>query len=659
MSPAPASAPDRATRAAALAGALYLLALAALPWIGSAAALVLAALSAGLLLWGGVHAAGEAALRLAGWVPAHLAIIATGGLESPLLAVAALAIAWVAASEERTGWLAAAGGGALVLVAAWIRAEPATPGDWIGLLLVLALGAALPRVLGTRGTAGGAPPQAAAARRGVSGGARQVRAPEPLARREALDLALELVRSATDAHEAALWAADPDGREARLIGWAGLPEHRPPASPTPLEGHPFGWAILEEVHVHLERGRRTLPSAWASEMLLVPVAVPEGVLALAYAGAAPPGVEGTALSASRSLAELLSLLRVREASERTEAQMRTLREITRSLPGELEMDRFVELLAGAACDSTGAVGVAVAVWDAETASGRVLLRADAAGGSDRAPAPFRESESRLALAMKHGVALHYADLRRELDALPLCLAQERWAAAPRSAMVVPMMSGPAAIGGVAVWHPDPDRFDERDAEFLGILCALAAPPLQSAQKYAALDRRASSDALTGLPNRGAFETRLASVAHHFERYERPFALVILDVDHFKKFNDTWGHEAGDRVLQHVADLLRNGVREVDLPARLGGEEFVILLPETQLADAMEAAERVRRAIESRPVTWNGKPLRVTASFGVAACPQCCPLPGEVLAAADAALYRSKDGGRNRVTAAPCPDFAGA
>ena len=131
-------------------------------------------------------------------------------------------------------------------------------------------------------------------------------------------------------------------------------------------------------------------------------------------------------------------------------------------------------------------------------------------------------------------------------------------------------------------------------EIARMLCSVAPLPMRSARRFEALDQRASTDPLTGLANRSTFDARLASLSGYFDRYARPFSVVALDVDFFKKFNDTWGHEAGDRVLQHVAELLQSTVRDVDLPARLGGEEFVVLLPETTVSQAAEAAERIRR-----------------------------------------------------------------
>jgi diguanylate cyclase (GGDEF)-like protein len=305
---------------------------------------------------------------------------------------------------------------------------------------------------------------------------------------------------------------------------------------------------------------------------------------------------------------------------------------------------------------TGAAGAAVALVTDDAGRGKVLH----ASGE---PMPmgaeaFGEGESRLSLAVKHGVDLNYVDLRRERDRLPLLAPGEKWEQAPRSAAVLPLMVDGRAIGVVAAWHPEPGRFGEREREILHLLCSVAPMPMRSARRFEALDQRASTDPLTGLPNRSAFDQRLAALSSYFDRYARPFALVTLDVDFFKKFNDTWGHEAGDRVLQHVSDLLKSTVRDVDLPARLGGEEFAVLLPETTLRQAMDAAERIRRTLESRTVNWQGRPLSVTASVGVSACPDCTATPSELLGLADAALYRAKESGRNRVAAAPKLEAAG-
>lgn len=153
-----------------------------------------------------------------------------------------------------------------------------------------------------------------------------------------------------------------------------------------------------------------------------------------------------------------------------------------------------------------------------------------------------------------------------------------------------------------------------------------------------------TDTLTGVGNRRHFDERLASEVERAWRYAQPLSLVLLDIDHFKRINDTWGHEAGDRVLRHIGATLREALRQTDSVSRFGGEEFVVLMPGLPHSEAVAAAERMRCMVESLPI--EGLP-QVTASFGVASLG-----PGErgerLFAHADAALYRAKARGRNCV-----------
>ena len=162
-----------------------------------------------------------------------------------------------------------------------------------------------------------------------------------------------------------------------------------------------------------------------------------------------------------------------------------------------------------------------------------------------------------------------------------------------------------------------------------------------------LEALATQDGLTGLKNHRAFQERLAMEMERARRYGFPLSVALLDVDHFKQYNDTFGHPAGDLVLQTVAAHLTASVREADLVARYGGEEFVLILPHTQAADALIVAERCRKAIET--ADWPARP--VTASVGVATLVPAMTAQAELIVAADEALYCSKRGGRNRITAA--------
>lgn len=164
-----------------------------------------------------------------------------------------------------------------------------------------------------------------------------------------------------------------------------------------------------------------------------------------------------------------------------------------------------------------------------------------------------------------------------------------------------------------------------------------------------LERLANSDSLTGLSNRRHFMEALGREVERSDRYGRPLSLVLLDLDHFKKVNDTWGHAAGDEVLKSTAQALRSVCRDPDLPARLGGEELVLLLPETASTGARAVAERARRRIQqTRHEAPGGETFQVTASVGVVSLGPRALTADALLQRADEALYTAKRGGRNRV-----------
>jgi len=169
---------------------------------------------------------------------------------------------------------------------------------------------------------------------------------------------------------------------------------------------------------------------------------------------------------------------------------------------------------------------------------------------------------------------------------------------------------------------------------------------EQTEKLSAAEQDARIDTLTRLPNRRSFEEQVAAAHSLFERQQQVYSLLMFDVDHFKSFNDTHGHAAGDTVLQTVARVLSEKKRASDQSFRLGGEEFVMLLRSTNKSDAHKAAERMRKAIEEMEVISDGKNLKVTTSVGVAQV-EMGLTPESLLERADVALYAAKEGGRNR------------
>jgi diguanylate cyclase (GGDEF)-like protein len=187
-----------------------------------------------------------------------------------------------------------------------------------------------------------------------------------------------------------------------------------------------------------------------------------------------------------------------------------------------------------------------------------------------------------------------------------------------------------------------------DPTDLDLLLARARTLLDFKSYLDSCEEAAFTDHLTGLANRRRFERQLEREVERTQRYLHPFCVLMLDIDNFKQVNDTYGHEAGDQVINRIGKILREGTRGIDLAARIGGEEFGIILTETSLEAALEVGERLRAAINMADVTGVG---RVTGSFGVAECPTHGEFAREIVSAADTALYAAKRQGRNRVEAA--------
>ncbi|MDD2920128.1 diguanylate cyclase [Rhodoferax sp.] len=161
---------------------------------------------------------------------------------------------------------------------------------------------------------------------------------------------------------------------------------------------------------------------------------------------------------------------------------------------------------------------------------------------------------------------------------------------------------------------------------------------------------ASHDGLTNLYNHRTFYSLLQDEIIRTQRFKRPVSLLMLDIDHFKDVNDTYGHQAGDAILKDLSVLLETQARAVDRVCRYGGEEFMVILPETEATVAMQIAERLRAPVERQPFNiGGGKTVRITVSIGVATYPQQANALEGLIKAADVALYAAKEGGRNRVT----------
>jgi two-component system cell cycle response regulator len=231
-----------------------------------------------------------------------------------------------------------------------------------------------------------------------------------------------------------------------------------------------------------------------------------------------------------------------------------------------------------------------------------------------------------------------------------------------AAVAVPVRSGGRPFGVLALYGRSIDRpFTDHDVESLMTLVRQAETAIENTFLYEEAARLSITDGLTSLWNRREFDLRLAAELQRAVRFGDPFSVVLLDLDDFKPVNDRLGHQAGDALLIELAHRLSSGVRDVDVVARVGGDEFGLILPNTGIAGALRLAEKVRSLIGDEAVDLSpphdpdgvrradpAPTVRVAASIGVAAYPEHGKTGRELVAAADAALYRAKAGGGNRV-----------
>jgi diguanylate cyclase (GGDEF)-like protein len=218
----------------------------------------------------------------------------------------------------------------------------------------------------------------------------------------------------------------------------------------------------------------------------------------------------------------------------------------------------------------------------------------------------------------------------------------------RSAIVAPLILKNDVIGALSLESSKDNAFTSDDLRVLVTFAATATAAIRNAQLHGEVQKLALTDTLTNVYNRRGFMELSKREIERARRFGRPLSAIMVDVDHFKEINDTYGHAEGDRILRLVAERLNSNIREIDILGRYGGDEFTIILPETDLFVATNVAERVRRSVTEIPSLIKDEPIQVSLSIGVArASPETADLMS-LLASADAAMYSAKQSGGNRV-----------
>ena len=240
-----------------------------------------------------------------------------------------------------------------------------------------------------------------------------------------------------------------------------------------------------------------------------------------------------------------------------------------------------------------------------------------------------------------------ADLQdRSLESISNSIPRELLPA--RSIMFAPLRFGDDVLGTLSLSAEKPNAFNESNMRLLTSFAATTTAALQNAILHTEIKHLAVTDPLTGEYNRRAFFELGQRELDRYHRFNHPLSAVMMDLDNFKRLNDTYGHVAGDQILRDLAERCRTSIRDTDLFGRYGGDEFALLLPDTDLVGAEHIANRIREAVLQQLWTVEGQPVPVSISLGVSAARHSHRVLEEVLAEADQALYLAKTGGRNRI-----------
>ena len=474
----------------------------------------------------------------------------------------------------------------------------------------------------------------------------QFQTAEGLRHIDALDRYLRDVRDTMGADEVVFWRFNEARQTQRAASWS------TEGASSPRYFDRDAWAPL--VRWAAETGQvQCVADGEVSSFVVAPVREGgrvHGALSIsARAGLThtPDGAKRWAMRHATHAAVLLDLLDLRREASRHLLSTPALIKAAERLQAAKTTDALGAAICQTAIEVTSAQRSALVRWDAEHETGTVMA---VSRGHGLTPGLAIDGDSLVAEQCSMRKLLHkedarllrgatiygHGEIKREIGGLA----------------VLPLARADiGVIGAIVIESDTPDTLTRREVENVSLLGVIAARSLETAWEIEEEWRRARTDGLTGLYNRRHFDEQLARIVADSLAHGSPASLIVADVDHFKRVNDTYGHEAGDAVLRAVARVFLDCLRAEDVCARYGGEEIAILLPETSVERALEVAERVRKAIGSKPIQHGDRSIKVTASFGVAGYPESTALRDALFPAADKALYAAKNGGRDQVRTA--------
>jgi len=385
--------------------------------------------------------------------------------------------------------------------------------------------------------------------------------------------------------------------------------------------------------------------------VLAPVKGPLGPLADAISARLERSVATLRDAVLEREGRLEQVERLRRALEETQANLessvqylRTIAEVSTAITGTLDPEELYRIIPERVMRRLGLNDFCIMLYSPETK--RLVAKASAAGGAQDATSfTLEPGEGIAGKVFLSGESAWIPDVKGSPEF-------QYYGVLPRdvrSFLCVPLLSKGKSIGVLMLHHSKPNAFEPELLPTMRVLASYLAIAMENAELFGFVKSLAEKDSLTLLYNHGAFHEKLAIELERSSRYNRPMAVIMLDLDGFKEINDTYGHTTGDRVLVLVAGALGAHLRKTDIAARYGGDEFAVILPETDLAQAAVIASRIAEGIAGgRLEADSDSVVSFTASIGYAACGPESSDRGQILTIADRLMYDSKRRGRGGV-----------
>jgi two-component system cell cycle response regulator len=349
-------------------------------------------------------------------------------------------------------------------------------------------------------------------------------------------------------------------------------------------------------------------------------------------------------NAAQQVVRTVQSERVFQAVERSKNEHERFYRASSELNRALTLDEVYDAALAAARSVCEFEFAAIATYDAQKGS-HTIRRVVGEGADKLDGTTHRDPSSITSMVVKNKLALPAGGDWRERD-VPVFSHPMR-IRDYESLLVLPLLVKDEVVGTFTVAAKRVGAFPTDRREMLGVIANQVAISLQNGRMYQALEEQATTDGLTGLVNHRTFQERFSTMLGRAERHKFPVSLILTDIDHFKKVNDSYGHPTGDEVLRRVAAILKASARKIDIVARYGGEEFAIVLESTDREGARQLAERIRLEVSQQKFQSSKGTFQVTLSLGVATYGEDGREKAELIAKSDQCLYAAKHGGRNR------------